>query len=175
MRLPFLVLAALFPVTALAVDPNEAPAPTPTTISCQDGQVWDADKGACVAPEKSGLSDDALYEAAREFAFAGRYQHAIRALEAMQDQRSDRVLTYLGFTLRKSGEGPEGMAYYMAALEENPDNLLARAYMGQAYVDLGRLDKARDQLREIIARGGAGSWPERALAQAIFTGTAAQY
>ena len=67
------------------------------------------------------------------------------------------------------------MAYYAAALEANPDNLLARAYMGQAYVDLGRLDKAREQLHQIIARGGAGSWPERALSQAIFTGTAAQY
>ena len=175
MRLPILVLAAIFPVAALAVDTGDTPAPTPTTTTCENGMVWDSEKAACVAPEQSGLSDDMLYEAAREFAYAGQYRNAVRALEAMQDQRSDRVLTYMGFTLRKSGDGPEGMAYYTAALAANPDNLLARSYMGQAYVDLGRLDMARDQLREIIARGGAGTWPERALSQAIFTGTSGRY
>ncbi len=170
MRAPILALCLIFPVAALAVDTEEPPTPTPTTTQCTDGQVWDADKAACVAIEEGLLDDDTLYGAAREFAYAGQYTHAIAALSAMSDQRSDRVLTYMGFTLRKSGEPARGMGYYAAALAKNPDNLLARSYLGQGLVELGQIDGAVTQLEQIRARGGAGTWPELALLGALRTG-----
>ncbi len=175
MRLPFIALALVFPVAALAVDTDAPPEPTPTTTTCKGGQVWDHDDGECVDVEGSSLGDDALYEAAREFAYAGQYENALTALRAMENQRADRVLTYMGFTLRKSGAAEQGMAYYSAALEANPDNLLARAYLGQAYVELGDLERATVQLAEIRARGGADGWPERALLEAIETGRSFRY
>lgn len=175
MRAPSIALALMFPMAALAVDSDAPPEPTPTTTVCAGGQVWDHDEGSCVDVEGSSLGDDALYGAAREFAYAGQYQNAITALRAMKDQREDRVLTYMGFTLRKSGDAERGMAYYDAALEANPDNLLARAYLGQAYVELGNLDRAKVQLAEIRSRGGADGWPERALLEAIETGQAFRY
>ncbi len=170
MRAPLAVLALLFPVAAFAVDTDKPPEPTPTTTICTGGTVWDHDTGRCVAVEEGRLDDDTLFEAAREFAHAGLYGHALDALGAMADQRADRVLTYMGFTLRKSGAPEKGMAYYRAALAANPDNLLARSYYGQGLVAQGDLGGAEAQLAEIRSRGGAGGWPEVALAATIRSG-----
>ena len=48
----------------------------------------------------------------------------------MADQEDDRVLTYRGFALRKSGKVEEGMAYYQAAIAKNPDNFLVNLVAG---------------------------------------------
>jgi Tfp pilus assembly protein PilF len=88
----------------------------------------------------------------------------------MSDQQEDRVLTYWGFTHRKLGKMDLGMTFYERALDQNPDNLLARSYMGQALVEQNDLVGALAQLREIRARGGAGGWPEQSLDSAIRTG-----
>jgi tetratricopeptide (TPR) repeat protein len=87
----------------------------------------------------------------------------------------DRVLTYKGFVHRNLGDKALAEEYYRAALERNPDNLLARSYMGQGYVTEGRVDEAYAQLLEIRERGGEGSWPEVALRDAIMTGTTTRY
>jgi tetratricopeptide (TPR) repeat protein len=175
MRLLFLLLLLAVPVAALAVDSDAPPEPTPTTTVCTDGLVWDSAAGACVEVTEGRFDDDTLYDAAREFAYAGQYRHALTALQAMREQRSDRVLTYMGFTLRKSGEADRGMVYYEAALAANPDNLLARAYLGQGLVVLGDMAAAEAQLGEIRARGGAGTWPEVALLGAIRSGRSFDY
>ena len=85
------------------------------------------------------------------------------------------MLTYWGFTSRKLGDVEAAMAWYDAALAANPDNLLARAYRGMAYVEMGDLTLARAELEDIWERGGAGGWPEAALAQAIATGVGVSY
>ena len=76
---------------------------------------------------------------------------------------SDRVLTYRGFIARKTGNVELGMAYYRQAIARNPDNLLVRSYMGQSLVEQGKPAEARVQLVEILARGGAGTWPAESL------------
>ena len=67
------------------------------------------------------------------------------------------------------------MAAYYGALATNPDNILVRSYMGQAYVEMGALNLAQAQLTEIKARGGRETWAERSLALAIQSGTSATY
>ncbi len=177
MRRFALVFAVTAPALAWAVggDDSTPPQPTKTTTECTNGMVWDEKTEGCVAPKESSLDDDTLYDAAREFAYAGQYQNALGALEAMSDPTEDRVLTYLGFAHRSAGESELGMAYYVQAIEQNPDNLLARSYMGQAYVKLGAIDKAQEQLTEIRARGGRMTWPEIALANAIRSGRGYSY
>ena len=175
-----LLLAAIIalPTGALAVgsDDPTPPSPTETTTTCTDGKVWDSDAGRCVTPEKSGaLDDDTLYGAVREFAYAGRFTDALGALDAMSDQGDDRVLTYRGFVHRSLGEAELGMAYYRQAIARNPDNLLARSYMGQGMAEQGDMAAARLQLAEIRMRGGAGGWPAEALAKAIETGRGTSY
>ncbi|MBU2941810.1 hypothetical protein Q4525_12765 [Shimia thalassica] len=176
---PILAAAAiaLTPQVLLAAGGEEpaVPKPTQTTKECKKGKVWSEKKNRCVKPENASLSDDILYGAVREYAYAGQYENAQTVLSAMSDQLDDRVLTYWGFTHRKMGNVETGMAFYKSAIETNPDNLLVRSYMGQAYVEAGETYLAYLELKEIRARGGAGSWPEESLANAIRTGTTYSY
>ncbi|MEM6373176.1 MAG: tetratricopeptide repeat protein [Pseudomonadota bacterium] len=138
--------------------------------------VWDANIKKCVRPDKtSHLDSDTLYKAVRELAYAGRYGEAIEVLDQMPDQLDDRVLTYRGFTARKLGDLQQADLYYEQALTVNPDNILARSYMGQGKVVAGDMVAALTQLREIQARGGAGTWAETSLRTAIETGSTSSY
>ena len=138
--------------------------------------VWDADIKKCVRPDKtSHLDSDTLYQAVRELAYAGRYGEAIDVLDQMPDQLDDRVLTYRGFTARKLGNLKQANLYYEQALTVNPDNILARSYMGQGKIAAGDKIAAMTQLREIQARGGAGTWAEASLRDAIQSGTTYNY
>jgi len=151
------------------------PPKTETTETCKGVQVWDPKTQTCVDPKESALDADTLYRAVRELAYAGRYDDAQGVLRAMPDQADDRVLTYWGFTHRKMGNSVLARSYYRRAIEANPDNILARSYMGQGYVEDGDTDAAIAQWREIKARGGVGSWAEAALREAIRTGLTYSY
>ncbi|MEO1397909.1 MAG: tetratricopeptide repeat protein [Pseudomonadota bacterium] len=154
---------------------SSPPKPTATTTQCSNGQVFDDEAAACVDPKESRLDDDTLYRAVREFAYAGMYAETLATLDLMSDQQEDRVLTYRGFAHRKAGDIDTGMAFYQAALTANPDNFLARSYMGQAYVELGNTEAARMQLSEIRTRGGRGTWAEFSLRTAIESGQGYSY
>ncbi|WP_226782573.1 tetratricopeptide repeat protein [Oceaniglobus trochenteri] len=177
--MPRLLLAAALclPTVAFAAGSSDStpPATTKTTTECTGTQVYDEKTESCVDAKDSRLDDDTLYQGARELAYAGRYDDAIGVLSAMGDQDSDGVLTYLGFAHRARGDMAKGMAFYARALAQNPDNLLARSYMGQAHVIAGHVDLARLQLDEIRTRGGMGGWPEVSLRMAIETGRTATY
>ena len=172
-----LIAALTVPGLAIAKDrfDDDPPKPTQTTQDCTNGQVWDSRAGRCVSPQSGALDDDTLFGAVREFAYADQLENAQAALAAMSDQSDDRVLTYWGFTHRKLGDMDKGMSFYKAALEKNPGNIAARSYMGQAYVETGDLVAARRQLLEISAHGGAGTWSETSLRQAILTGVTYNY
>lgn len=145
-------------------------------FSAKVNGVWDASIKKCVRPDKtSHLDSDTLYDAVRELAYAGRYGEAIQVLDNMPDQASDQVLTYRGFTARKLGDVALANVYYQQAIDTNPDNILARSYMGQGFVASGDKVAAIGQLREIQARGGAGSWAETSLRSSIETGTTYNY
>ncbi|MFA3917793.1 tetratricopeptide repeat protein [Ruegeria hyattellae] len=154
---------------------SSPPKPTNTTRKCLFGRVWDQNAGRCMKPKKTSFSDDALYDAVRELAYDGQYEHAQAALSEMRDQDDDRVLTYWGFTYRKMGEIELANMFYEQAIAANPDNLLARSYMAQGFVEEGKTDLAVVQWREIKARGGEGSWAEVSLRDAIRTGLTYSY
>lgn len=191
-----IALPLALPTTGFAAgDDNDAkPKKTETTQNCLDTRqwdpeikkyvrfsepvngVWDADIKKCVRPDKtSHLDTDTLYKAVRELAYAGRYTEAMDVLDGMPNQLDDRVLTYRGFTARKLGNLELADMYYDQALTVNPDNILARSYMGQGKVAAGDKVAAMVQLREIQARGGAGTWAETSLRDAIQTGSTYNY
>lgn len=151
-------------------DSSEPPEKTKTTTECTNGMVWDKSKNECVKPAQSGFNDDELYKAARELAYAGQYEHAIRILHLARNQNDPRILNYLGFANRKAGRMELGMRYYRKALEADADYILARSYMGQALIEQGDIEGARMQLVEIRDRGGEGTWAFRALADSLKTG-----
>lgn len=169
--LPALFAAALpFAAFAAGTEDSAPPAPTETTTTCTEGLIWDAEKKECVAPQSGSLDDDTRFGAVRELAYAGRYDAAMTVLASMTEGDTDRVLTYKGFILRKSGHVEEGIAAYEAALVQNPGNILTHSYYGQLLVEMNEMDAARSHLAAIRAHGGAGSWAETALATAIDTG-----
>lgn len=179
MRL-LLTLALCLPATAFAAGSGggtsiQTPKPTETTKNCKGVRVWDDAKKRCVKPKQSSLEQDELMQAVRELAYAGRNTDAQGVLSAMQDQSDDLVLTYWGFTHRKLGNLEVAQAFYEQALDQNPDNLLARSYMGQGMVTAGDTEGAIAQWREIKARGGEGSWAEASLREAIRSGITYNY
>lgn len=127
---------------------------------CPKGEVWDKEamdgtaKGKCVAEadfkkkpkdEQQGM----IYNYGRGMAKAGHYEKAIAALKMAPDQGDPRVLNYLGYSNRKLGNMDVALGYYRAAVAKNPDFSLVREYLGEAYIQLGLLEKAREQLSEI--------------------------
>lgn len=137
--------------------------------------VWDPELRRCIRPDKAGyLQSELLEETVRELAYADRQTEAQMVL-AQMDQSDDFVLTYLGFTNRMLGNDQDAARFYTAALRQNPDNILARSYMGQGFVSKGKIRDAREQLEEIRARGGTGTWAEKSLMTSIETGAGYSY
>ena len=169
----FLAAALIAPSALFANGGNDEP-PTKPTVFCSGSEVYDEKLKKCVKPKQSSLNRDELYETVRYLAYAGRYEDAREVLAAMPEDDTGR-LTYMGFTARKMGKMTEAMNYYRQAIALDPGNNLARAYMGQGFVEDGDTKAALEQLRAIRAHGGGGSWPEEALRIAIATGRTHSY
>ena len=176
MRLTALALT-LMPVAAFAAGSSDStpPTPTETTKACSEGLIWDVATQSCMTPEDSTNDDQARLRDVRELAYAGYYQAALDVLDTLDDRAAPLALTYYGFAHRKAGRVALGMAYYDAALAADPDNLLARSYMGQGHVVSGDVVRAQAQLVQIRMRGGRGTWAEQALATAITSGITHSY
>lgn len=174
---PLLIPLVFLPGFALAAgsESSTPPTSTETTNECTDGQVWDLATESCMAPEESSNDDNARLNDVRELAYDGQFQAALDVLDTLDDPTASLAQTYYGFAHRKAGRTDLAMAYYNAALASDPENLLARSYMGQGLVAKGDVVAAYAQLTEIRARGGAGSWAETALEQAITTGYSTNY
>ncbi|MEL7416024.1 MAG: tetratricopeptide repeat protein [Pseudomonadota bacterium] len=170
--LPLLLIGT--PVSAMPQDYTPPP-PTETTTECQNGQVWDPEAETCRDSENAAFDDAARLRAARELAQAERYDDALRVLGTIRDQEDTDVLTITGFAHRKAGRMALGLEFYDRALAADPDNLLARAYLGEAYLEAGDAAAARAQLSEIRRRGGRQTWPEIALRLALETGQRSSY
>ena len=178
MKTLFLTVAFALPTAAFAAgsDSSSSPSPSDAAANCMKiGKVLASDGKTCVEPSSGALDDDMLYQAAREYAYSGQYDETLEILAAMSDPMDDRVLTYKGFVHRKQGDLVLGNAYYRQAIERNPDNILARSYMGQGFVEAGDFVAARDQLLEIRSRGGEGTWAEASLLKAITDGKTYDY
>ncbi len=176
MRLTTLTLA-LFPMAAIAAGggSDAAPKPSETTTTCADGLVWDLATESCMDPAESTNDDTARLNDVRELAYAGAYAAALDVLDTLDNPQAPLALTYYGFVHRKAGRVDLGMSYYNAALTADPDNLLARSYMGQGHVASGDMVLAQMQLTEIRMRGGRDTWAEASLVEAINTGVGASY
>ncbi|MCF6322245.1 MAG: tetratricopeptide repeat protein [Rhizobiaceae bacterium] len=119
-------------------------------IKCRGQKVWDAKKKRCIKDEQSSsLDQDTLYTYAKTLARSGNYNEAIEILYSAPDQSDPRILNYLGFSNRKLGNMDKALEYYHAAVATNPDFTLVREYLGEAYIQLGQLEKAREQLTQI--------------------------
>lgn len=167
---------ALLSGSAFAVgsDDTEPPSPTPTSESCPDGKIWIEKTKKCLDAGSSSLNDEQRYIAVRKLAYAGRLS-AAKSIIAHMSPNSDAAWAYRGFIARKEGNWILALENYKKALALNPNNILARSYFGQGLVLRGEIALAEEQLAEIRARGGAGTWAETSLMKALASGGTTDY
>ena len=79
---------------------------------------------------------------------AGDYAGAIPILTGVvaTDPRSADAYNYLGYSHRKLGEVDEAKAYYLKALEIDPEHKGANEYLGELYLELGDVAAAEERL-----------------------------
>ena len=123
---------------------------------CKSGEVYDERKEACVPTSAAELTDGALLANAKGLAYSDRFDEAIAVLNLIGEQNDSDVQTMLGYSTRMNGDYETGMKHYRVALDLNPDNTVARSYMGAALAGKGDVAAAEEQLREIEKRCGTG-------------------
>ena len=167
------MVSALFaaPLAFAAASGSSEPAATETPLTkkqvaekakCKkDGRVWNLKTKKCQDVQNGELDDNSLYDAGREFALEGRYDEAITTLNYVSNPNDKRVLNYLGYSYRKSGNIEVGLTYYKKALAIDPDYTLVREYLGEALIQMGDISGAKGQLLEIKQRC-KGACPEYA-------------
>lgn len=121
---------------------------------CKRGEVYDSDKKACVPASAAEMTDAALLANAKGLAYSDRFDEAIAVLNMIDNRDDSDVHTMLGYATRMNGDYETGMKHYDLALKLNPDNTVARSYMGAALAGKGDLVGAKLQLVEIEMRCG---------------------
>jgi tetratricopeptide (TPR) repeat protein len=102
------------------------------------------------------------------------YDAAVAELKGMLQnvnyQHPD-VYSLLGFALRKSGDRVQAMTYYRKALDADPTHRGALEYQGELYVELGQIDKAKENLAKLSRLCWFGCEEEGDLKEAIADAT----
>lgn len=109
-------------------------------------------------------------DAARAEIDAGRYAQALRLLAAIvrKEPRNADALNLMGYANRKMDRPAEAQRWYEAALKADPRHAGALEYQGELFLELGDLDRARQNLN--LLRASCGNCAEyQDLARAIAT------
>jgi tetratricopeptide (TPR) repeat protein len=113
--------------------------------------AYAADTTPSSPPPASGI------KAAQMKIDSGDFRGAIPILTAYtKDHPNDADgLNLMGYSLRKTGQADQALQYYNRALALNPKHIGANEYVGELYVELGQLDKAKERLA--VLRGACGN------------------
>jgi Tfp pilus assembly protein PilF len=87
---------------------------------------------------------------------AGDYRGAIPILTDVikADPNNPDALNLMGFSLRNTGQTDLALQYYTKALALMPKHLGANEYLGELYVELSQMDKAKERLAVLVAACG---------------------
>lgn len=125
--------------------------PVKKKVDCKKPE--NKNKPAC-KPKHGEVSDDEIYNAGYWMARQGQYVEALATFRRAADQNDPRILTGIGFTTRKLGDVDAALTYYARALQRDPNLVLTRAYLGEAYIQKGNLAAALAELDAIARRCG---------------------
>ena len=64
-----------------------------------------------------------------------------------KEKKNPDILNYLGYTLRKTGELGKAEIYYLKGLELDAGHLGINEYLGELYVQTGRVELAKERLQ----------------------------
>lgn len=138
----------------------------PVHTLCDQAGRGSSEWTSCVGGARAAMPDAELFYAGYWLAKSGRYAEALGYLDLARD-KDERVLTYIGFARRKMGDVAGALPAYRAALVRNPDFVVARAYLGEAYLSQGDLAEAKAELGEIAGRCGTSCVAYAQLADEI--------
>ena len=121
-----------------------------------------------LAPRDNGVS---LYVRAARLINQERYEEAIEDLYASQRIVGPHpdILNYLGYAHRKQGYFDKAQSYYKTALRIAPDHLGANEYLGELYLEIGDIRKAKKQLAKLDSLCDFGCAEREDLARLIET------
>ncbi len=138
MRSPFVLVA----VTAIALS----------------GTLTGALSGAALAmgsssdqPEATKPGPPSDYSRAKAMIEAKNFKEAIPLLQQVvaKEPKNAEAYNLLGYATRKSGDPNGSLQYYTTALQIDPKHLGANEYLGEAYLMLGKLPQAEQQLARL--------------------------
>ena len=133
------VLVTVLALTVLTVTlPNSARA---------DGGGGNGSQGASTP----GRPEDPQYTAAVKAIKANEYAKAIPLLEGVVSRESKNANAYnwLAYATRKNGNPSASLPLYQKALAIDPKHRGAHEYIGEAYLMLDNLPKAKEHLRAL--------------------------
>ena len=109
------------------------------------------------------------YERAVKLVEAADYGDALEVLEKLNREEPGNadVLNMLGFANRKLGRIGTAFDYYHKALAIEPRHLGANEYLGELYLETGKLEKAQERLGELATACPSGCEERDELAEAI--------
>ncbi len=81
----------------------------------------------------------------------GEYEQAIALFTAVVESEPDNAdaFNHLGYIHRQLQSFDDAFRYYRRALEINPEHTGAHHYIGEAYLEVDRLDMAEQHLRQL--------------------------
>jgi tetratricopeptide (TPR) repeat protein len=110
-----------------------------------------ADGGGGSAETTPARPEDPQYTAAVKAVKAGEYAKAIPLLDGVvsRDTKNADAYNWLAYATRKNGNPTAALPLYEKALAIDPKHKGAHEYIGEAYLMLDNLPKAREHLRTL--------------------------
>lgn len=126
-------------------DPSSA-APGATLSPRQQAETWYADAYDEIARANEALKGENPKAAEKKFKKA--LDRALRATEF--DSTYHEAWNLVGYSSRKLGKLDAALAAYARCLRLRPDYAAAREYLGEAHLEMGNVEKAKEQLAVLV-------------------------
>ncbi|HSE05533.1 MAG TPA: tetratricopeptide repeat protein [Methylomirabilota bacterium] len=120
-------------------------------IGTLPGPAGAAGGGGGDAPSTPAKPEDPQYTAAVKAIKANEYAKAIPLLEDVvaRDDKNADAYNWLAYATRKNGNPAAALPLYQKALALDPKHKGAHEYIGEAYLMLDNLPKAKEHLRTL--------------------------
>lgn len=131
---------------------------------------------ALMSPDGAMVQMDS-YDEAEQLVAEKQYEEAIKKLKAILREHPGHANAWnaLGFSQRMTGDLDAATTSYTNALTITPSHKGALNYMGQMFVQTGRMEEARDMLVKLEAACGQDCEEYQQLSTAIKDGKAGNY
>jgi tetratricopeptide (TPR) repeat protein len=128
-----------------------------TALALGTATIALADSTREYAPTPAPAPAPVTLSAAQQKIDARDYAGAIPMLTVIvkADPNNADALNLMGYSLRKTGQANMAMQYYNRALAVMPKHLGTNEYLGELYVELGQIDKAKERLA--VLHGACGN------------------